>query len=38
MSAYQPEVVYSKDKLIEIFRRYYKLYNNKKQTKQLEVA
>ena len=38
MSSYQPEVVYSKDKLIEIFRRYYKLYNNKKQTKQLEVA
>jgi len=37
MKAYQPEVVFSKDKLINIFRRYYDLWINK-QTKQLEVA
>lgn len=37
MSAYQPEVVFSKDKLIKLFRRYYDLWINK-QTKQLEVA
>ena len=37
MKAYQPEVVFSKDKLINIFRRYYDLWVNK-QTKQLEVA
>tara|TARA_R100001163_G_scaffold25288_1_gene20840 strand:- start:192 stop:614 length:423 start_codon:yes stop_codon:yes gene_type:complete len=37
MKAYQPEVVFSKDKLIKLFRRYYDLWINK-QTKQLEVA
>ena len=37
MSAYQPQVVFSKDKLIKLFRRYYDLWINK-QTKQLEVA
>ena len=37
MSAYQPQVVLSKDKLIKLFRRYYDLWINK-QTKQLEVA
>ena len=37
MSAYQPEVVFSKDKLIKLFRRYYDLWINK-QTKQMEVA
>ena len=37
MSAYQPQVVSSKDKLIKQFRRYYDLWINK-QTKQLEVA
>lgn len=37
MSAYQPEVVFSKNDLIKLFRRYYDLWINK-QTKQLEVA
>jgi len=37
MKAYQPEVVFSKNKLIKLFRRYYDLWINK-QTKQLEVA
>lgn len=37
MTAYQPQVVSSKDKLIKQFKRYYDLWINKK-TKQLEVA
>ena len=37
MTPYQPQVVFSKDKLIKLFRRYYDLWINK-QTKQLEVA
>ena len=37
MTAYQPKVVSSKDKLIKQFKRYYDLWINKK-TKQLEVA
>lgn len=38
MKPYQPEVVFTKEKLINIFKRYYNLYNNKKINKQLEVA
>ena len=38
MKAYQPEVVFTKEKLIDIFKRYYNLYNNKKINKQMEVA
>jgi len=36
MNAYQPQIVFSKDRLIKLFKRYYDL--NNKQTKQLEVA
>jgi hypothetical protein len=35
MNAYQPTVVFNKEKLINLFKRYYDKYNN---IKQLEVA
>tara|TARA_X000001382_G_scaffold127255_1_gene114854 strand:+ start:145 stop:567 length:423 start_codon:yes stop_codon:yes gene_type:complete len=37
MSTYQPKIVYSKNKLLKIFKNYYNKYNNI-TTKQLEVA
>jgi len=35
MNAYQPSLVYGKNKLVSIFKKYYNKYNN---IKQLEVA
>ena len=37
MSTYQPKIVFSKNKLLKIFKNYYNKYNNI-TTKQLEVA
>ena len=37
MTPYQPKVVFSKNKLLKIFKNYYNKYNNI-TTKQLEVA
>ena len=38
MTAYQPTVVLSKDKLMKLFKRYYDLWNNKQTKKQMEGA